>query len=158
MRRSDREITDFSDIAEIVRQCDVCRIGLFDGEYPYIVPMNFGCEVQNGQLTLYFHSAAKGRKHELIAHSNKACFELDQGHQLVMPGGPETCSMAYESVMGHGLIEYIDEPAQKRHALQLLMEKYHPGQRFEFDERVVSITRIFKLTALQLSGKRRTLD
>lgn len=47
MRRKDREITDFHELIEIMKKCDVCRIALKDEDgYPYIVPLNFGLEVQ----------------------------------------------------------------------------------------------------------------
>ena len=46
MRRKDREIKDFNEIIEIIRKCDVCRIALHDGDFPYIVPLNFGLDVQ----------------------------------------------------------------------------------------------------------------
>lgn len=47
MRRRDREITDKQEILEVMRKCDVCRIALHDGDYPYIVPLNFGLQVEN---------------------------------------------------------------------------------------------------------------
>ena len=38
MRREDREITDFNEIINIIKKCDVCRIALNDKDFPYIVP------------------------------------------------------------------------------------------------------------------------
>ena len=52
MRRRDREITDKQDILEVMRKCDVCRIALHDGDYPYIVPLNFGLQVENDMPVL----------------------------------------------------------------------------------------------------------
>ena len=49
MRRKDREITDFDEIMKIIDKCDTCRLALFDDEFPYIVPLNFGTDVQDGQ-------------------------------------------------------------------------------------------------------------
>ena len=49
MRRSDREIKDFGKIVEIIKKCDVCRIAMNDGDFPYIVPLNFGTEVKDGR-------------------------------------------------------------------------------------------------------------
>ena len=46
MRRKDREITDKQDILEVMRKCDVCRIALHNGDYPYVVPLNFGLQVE----------------------------------------------------------------------------------------------------------------
>ena len=44
MRRKDREVTDLSQLEEIIRQCDCIHLGLLDGDSPYVVPMNFGYE------------------------------------------------------------------------------------------------------------------
>ena len=66
MRRKDREVTDFQTMVDIMSRCRVCRLALNDGEVPYLLPVNFGMEVQGGTVTLYFHGAAEGRKYELM--------------------------------------------------------------------------------------------
>ena len=71
MRRKDREITDFDEMMKIIAKCDTCRLALFDDEFPYIVPLNFGTNVEEGQLYLYFHSAKEGTKLDLIRKNNK---------------------------------------------------------------------------------------
>ena len=58
MRRKEREIIDFEKMVHFPDRCDCCRLGLTDGETPYIVPLNFGRIIENGLLTLYFHCAA----------------------------------------------------------------------------------------------------
>ena len=57
MRRYDREITDKNEILEIMSRCDVCRLAFNDGDYPYILPLNFGIGEKEGKIVLYFHSA-----------------------------------------------------------------------------------------------------
>lgn len=57
MRRTDREIKEFNEIIEVIKKCDVCRLALHDEEYPYIVPLNFGMQLENGKVVLYFHGA-----------------------------------------------------------------------------------------------------
>ena len=37
MRRKDREVTDFDEIVKIIDECEVLRLGLVDGDYPYIM-------------------------------------------------------------------------------------------------------------------------
>lgn len=66
MRRKDREITDFNEIMNIINKCDVCRLALFDEDYPYIVPLNFGVDKEDDQLYLYFHCANQGKKLDLL--------------------------------------------------------------------------------------------
>ena len=67
MRRSDREITDFQELITVMRGCDVCRLALHDEPYPYILPLNFGLEVDGETVRLYFHGANTGTKYDLIA-------------------------------------------------------------------------------------------
>lgn len=61
MRRSDREITDFQELITVMRGCDVCRLALHDEPYPYILPLNFGLEVDGETVRLYFHGATPAR-------------------------------------------------------------------------------------------------
>lgn len=39
MRRKDREISDFNEIIEIIKQCDVCRIALNDEDFKFNTDM-----------------------------------------------------------------------------------------------------------------------
>lgn len=154
MRRADREITDFQELLAVMEKCDVCRIALNAREAPYIVPLNFGMEVVNGnQVVLYFHSALEGTKLDLIAADNRASFEMDCGHELVMDEEKRNCAMAYESVIGSGLIEMAPE-GEKLRALQLLMAHYRQ-EAFPINEAVTPRTAVFKLTVGQMTGKRR---
>lgn len=70
MRKSDREITDFQELITVMRGCDVCRLALHDEPYPYILPLNFGLEVDGETVRLYFHGANTGTK--LRPHCQKS--------------------------------------------------------------------------------------
>ncbi|MBD5512282.1 MAG: hypothetical protein HDR08_13715 [Lachnospiraceae bacterium] len=50
MRRSDREVKEFEDIAAIMKKCDVCRVALNNDGYPYILPFNFGICIKEGKI------------------------------------------------------------------------------------------------------------
>ena len=78
MRRKDREVTGFSEIMKIVEQCEIVRLGLSDGDYPYIVPMNFAYEVKGEQLYLYVHGAMAGKRYELLTQNPVCSFEMDK--------------------------------------------------------------------------------
>ena len=45
MRRHDREVKNLEGIREILDVCKVCRLGMYDGGEVYIVPMNYGYEL-----------------------------------------------------------------------------------------------------------------
>ena len=72
MRRSDREITDFQELITVMRGCDVCRLALHDEPYPYILPLNFGLEVDGETVRLYFHGASTGTKYDLKIRSSRS--------------------------------------------------------------------------------------
>ncbi len=153
MRRSDREIKDWNEIIRVMETCEVCRLALHDEEYPYLLPLNFGMQIENGKIALYFHGANEGRKYELIAKDNRAAFEMDCSHGLVTDAETGHCTMVYESVIGHGRIEILPE-AEKYPALCLLMAHYHKGD-FAFSEAAIPRTTVMKLTVEHVTGKTR---
>ena len=58
-------------------RCDTIRLGLNNGEYPYVVPVSFGFEVSEGRIVIYIHGARDGLKRQLIAANGKVCVEAD---------------------------------------------------------------------------------
>ncbi len=152
MRREERKIKDLSEIIEVIEKCDVCRLALNDGGYPYIVPLNFGVKAEGEKITLYFHGAGEGKKLELIKQDNRAGFEMDCSHKLVAGDGGCNCTMKYESVIGRGRIEMVSGD-EKYEALGALMRQYHEDG-FSFPEEAVHATTVMKLTVEEISGKR----
>ncbi len=153
MRRSDREITDMEEIIEIVKKCDVCRLALFDSEYPYIVPLNFGYTVKEDKIELFFHGAGVGKKINLIKQNNHVFFEMDCSHKLIIDEKACKYTMEYESVMGKGIIEIVSSE-EKRDALIKIMKHYSQANEFDFDEEAIDFVTVFKLSVNQITGKR----
>lgn len=48
MRRKDREITDIDKIETIITSARYMHLGMFDGEFPYIVPLHYGYQMEKG--------------------------------------------------------------------------------------------------------------
>lgn len=153
MRRKDREVPDYGKMLSIVNACDCCRIGLVDEEEAYIVPMNFGYEEKDGKLILYFHGANEGRKIDLIKKQNMVSFEMDTKHELVE--GKTACaySYLYQSVMGKGKVELVQDSAEKAHGLEVVMAHYSKGSDWEFPEKMLSNMAVIKLTVEEWSCK-----
>ena len=154
MRRKDREISDFDEMIEVIKKCDVCRIAMQGEEYPYMVPLNFGMEVEDSQVTLYFDGAMEGRKYELLARNSKVCFEMDCGHMLYTDMEQGNCTMCYESIIGFGVVEEVPEE-EKTAALDILMEHYPVPAGFRYNEAAVPKTRLLRLRVERMTGKRR---
>ena len=82
MRRKEREVTQPAEIAEIMSRCEVLHLALNDENVPYILPVNFGMEPDG--MTLYVHGAMAGTKYAVISRDNRASFEMDCNHGLVL--------------------------------------------------------------------------
>lgn len=151
MRRADREVTEFEDIIDIIKKCDVCRIALNNENYPYILPLNFGMAVKDKRIELYFHGAMDGTKYDLIQKDNRVSFEMDCEHRLVTDEKSGSCTMEYRSVIGQGHIEILSDE-EKYEALCILMKHYHK-EEFPFNKAVMSRTKVFKLVVENMTGK-----
>ena len=150
MRRSDREVTDASQITQIMSRCQVVRLAMNTPAAPYILPVNFGMEPDG--MTLYIHGAVSGTKYDLIASDNRVGFEMDCVHGLVLDDWDHSCAMDYESVVGWGIVDELTEESQKRHALSRLMSHYH-AEEFPFDDRPLPRTRILRLRVQERTAK-----
>lgn len=154
MRRKDREITDFDEMIKIMKTCDSCVLGLKDEDgYPYLVPLNFGLDVQGNQVYLYFHCANRGTKLDLIAKDNRATFEMDCDHNFILYEERMSCTMGFASVIGHGNIEIVSDE-DKFEALKILMRQYH-AEDFKFNTDMIKVTTVLRLKVTDMIGKRR---
>lgn len=154
MRRKDRQVTNMDEIVSIIGKCEVCRLGLVDGGKPYVVPMNFGFEVQGTSLTLYFHCAKEGRKIDILRADPSVCFEMDCGHALVE--GTNACNYGYryESVIGNGKAEIVEEYDEKVRSLNKIMEKYAGTGDFSFSPNETASVTIIKIQTDDYTAKR----
>ena len=152
MRRRDREVTDSGEITEIMSRCEVLRLALTTPTVPYILPVNFGMEPDG--MTLYIHGAREGTKYGLIAADNRASFEMDCCHGLVLDETDHSCTVDYESVIGWGILEELTDDNEKRHALRCLMGHYHAGD-FPVDMAPLGRTLVLRLRVQERTAKRR---
>ena len=70
MHRNDKEIKDVAAIEGVLRAAKVCRLGLCDGDRPYVVALCFGYDGD----ALYFHSAGQGKKLDILRKNNNPGF------------------------------------------------------------------------------------
>ena len=153
MRRNDREVIDENKIDLIINNCDCCRLGFVKNNEAYILPLNFGFENENGKRLFYFHSATEGKKINLIETQPLVSFELDCAHSL--NSGDVACSYSYrfQSVMGHGNINFVDDLEAKKNALVKIMEHYTSKSDWNFPDDMLKSVCVFCLEVTELSCK-----
>lgn len=153
MRRADREVTDFETILGIIDECSVLRIGLADGEFPYIVPLNFAYTVSGKQIEFYVHGAMAGRKYELMKKNKKCSFEMDLPLAMDCMAEKKNVMMRYKCVMGTADITFL-EGEEKLNAMDhVIMNRYEQTRNFDYNRKAVAVTAVAKLTVIDLSAK-----
>ena len=157
MRRKEKEITDFQEMASILDAALSCRIGLVDGNLPYVIPMNFGWEGLKDnegkpQAVIFIHSSPTGRKLPLLSAGKMVCFQTDTA--LAVQKSDSACSwgMHYKSLIGWGIPEKKNDPSEKVRILNRIMQKYG-GSESVYSEKQIENTEIFSIPLDLLTGK-----
>lgn len=149
MRRKEREITDRDELLAVLERCFTCRVALFDGDYPYIVPMNYGVKAETDGVCLYFHGASEGKKMDLLRQNPKVGFEVDR-HEPYEAG---SLTSKYESVVGVGELSVVTDAEEKDTAIRIITEHYEIAFTQDFAACMPQTT-ILKLTVKSMTGKR----
>ncbi len=149
MRREDKEIRDKKEIESIIEKATVCRVAFSENDVPYIVPLNFGYKDD----CLYFHSAADGKKIDIIKQNNQVCFEVDIDQEVVKSETPCNWEMKYRSVIGFGKASFVDHLEEKRRALNIIMEHYSVDS-YEYPEDAINNVAIVKVEIESMTAKK----
>lgn len=149
MRRA-KQALDAEAVREILRRGSSGVLALSgDDGYPYAVPLSY---VYDGEK-LYFHCAKEGHKLDLIRRNPKASFCVIDQDKVV----PEEYTTYYRSVIAFGRIRALDDPAEKRAAIEILALKYAPEDTAErreaFIEREWAPLHMLEMRLEHVTGK-----
>lgn len=156
MRREDREVKDIDQLEAIIRQCVVCHVAFHGGDYPYLIPLNFGYTRIGGAFTLYFHGAKEGEKYHWLQKDARVSFQMECNLRLHTKNNGCSFTMAYESVAGNGLMAIVDD-MDKHTALEAIMRQYAPDQTFSFSAAALDIITLLRIDVHTMTGKRLTV-
>lgn len=149
MRRKEKKINDPELLSQIIRKGVICRLGINDGEKPYIVPVNYGYD---GKF-IYFHSAVEGKKIDLIKQNNLVCFEIESDLELVK--GEKACNwtMNFCSIIGYGRIDFLESESDKINGLNTIMAQYAGSKEWEYNQKAIFKTAVLRISIEEISGK-----
>jgi len=148
MRRRDRAITDPQILEAIIRQCQVCRVGMCRGDQPYVVPLNFGYENRR----IYCHSARTGFKLDILANNPRVCVLFDLDHKLLSTPSPDGWTMHYRSVMAYGKAELVSSPEEKQGAFDIIF-RHLAGRTYPLTEQMLKGVSIIRIEIELMTGK-----
>jgi nitroimidazol reductase NimA-like FMN-containing flavoprotein (pyridoxamine 5'-phosphate oxidase superfamily) len=156
LTKRERQVTDKAQILHILDTAKVLNLGLSVNDEPYVVPMNYGYVMEDGKLTLYLHSAVKGKKLDMIQANPRVFFSMDCDR---MPfEGRVACQygLVYSSIMGSGTATLVDDVEEKKRAMSILM-KTQTGGDFTFEDRLVTIVTVIRIDVAEYTAKHRPL-
>ena len=153
MRRQDRRITEPAMICAVLDKCRTLHLGLVEDGRVYIVPLNYGWTEENGRYILYAHSAAEGRKIDLIRGGADVGFEMEAGVEYFDADTACGWGNRYESIIGEGRATLLETPEEKRQALAAIMAHYSARRDYTFEDAMVDLVQVIKIDVTALSCK-----
>jgi len=156
MTKRELQVTDLNEIKAILDKARVLRLGLAVNDEPYVVPMNYGYTMQDGKLTLYLHSALRGKKLDMLRANPRVFFELDCDLKPFDGVKPCQYGLSYYSVMGRGNAVLVEDVEEKMRAMSVLM-KTQTGKDFSFNEQLVSIVAVVRIDVAEYTAKHRPI-
>lgn len=148
MRRKEKAVTDPKAIEAIIHGAMVCRMAMCDQSEPYVVPLCFGYR----EGVFFFHSAAKGRKLDILNVNPHVCIELESDITLQPGATPCKWGMGFNSVIAFGTARRITDPADKRDALDTIMNHYGSGP-WTYSAKVLDATVVIRVDVDHMTAK-----
>ncbi len=147
MRRFKQKLND-DECLDILDRNTSCVLALSESQgYPYAIPLSYAREGSS----VFFHSALEGQKLDYINANPKASLCVIDEDLIV----PSEYTTYFRSVIAYGSIARI-EGARKRHALEVLAEKYSPdfpeGRAQEINA-LIDRTCMLEFTIERMTGK-----
>lgn len=153
MRKSEREITDRTELVRILKSGKYAVISMCRNNEPYIVTLSYGYD--ESRNSLYFHSAKTGLKIDFIGENPRVCATVieDGGY---MPG---ECEHRYASVVFWGDMRVVDGPEEKKHALVTMIDQLEEAPepvkaRLLKNDAVYGNVGILRLDISEITGKK----
>lgn len=119
-----------------------------DGGYPYAVPLSYALDGER----LFFHCAREGHKIDGIQQNDRVSFCVIARDEV----NPQKFSTRYRSAIVFGRARILDSEAERRYALERLVEKYSPAFSDEGQkeiERSLEYVCIIELKIEHITGK-----
>ncbi len=149
MRRKDREITEYSEIEDILKTGKVMRIALVDGEMPYLVPVFYAFDGKS----IYFHSAKAGSKVEIMKHNNNICFEISIDQGVIESDLACDFEARHRTVIGFGKAVFVESDQEKVEALDRIVGRF-TKRGFKYPLANFHATLVVRIDIVSVRGKK----
>ncbi|AMU14254.1 MULTISPECIES: pyridoxamine 5'-phosphate oxidase family protein [Burkholderia] len=136
----------------IVDDAYVCHIAFGDGQNTHCIPT---AHWRRGDA-LYIHGSNGSRTIKALSAGAQACVAMTLLDGLVLARSAFNHSMNYRSAVIYGQFDVIDSSAEKRAALDALMDKIAPGRKHEArpgNSKELDATRVLRISMAEAAVK-----
>ena len=151
-RMHERGSYDKEAVFAILDAALLCHVAyVLDGQ-PFCTPTLFWREDE----TLYWHGSSASRMLRHLKGGTPACLTVSHLDGLVLARSGFHHSANYRSAMCFGTARFIEDDAEKRHALEHVVDRFYPGRTATLrpiDSQEFKATTVIKMTIDEASVK-----
>ncbi len=154
-RRADRGRYDRTAVEAILDEGFVCHLGFSVDGATWVVPTIYG---RAGDL-VYLHGAPANHALRALGQGTPACMTVTLVDGLVLARSAFHHSVNYRSVMVFGVAATVVDPAERRHALEVIVEHAVPGRGADTrppTDKELRSTAVVRLPITEASAKMRS--
>jgi nitroimidazol reductase NimA-like FMN-containing flavoprotein (pyridoxamine 5'-phosphate oxidase superfamily) len=123
-RRHDRGFYDHATVHRLLDAAALCHVSyVIDGQ-PYCTPTLFWRE----ETRLYWHGSSASRMLRNLSEGEPACLTVTHLDSLVLARCGFNHSADYRSVLCFGQARLVADPAEKRRALVMMVDRFFPDR------------------------------
>ena len=152
LRRKEKAIKTKDEMIAILESVEYVTVAMCLDNEPYLVTLSHGYD--RDRNCLYFHCAQEGKKVDIMRQSIVVWGQalLDKGY---VQGA---CDHLFATAQFRGKVAFVDELAEKRHALEVMIEglEGEPGRvkATQLTEETIKGVRIGRIDIDYMSGKK----
>ena len=154
-RHAERGTTERAVVDAILDEGLVAHVGFVVDGQPYVIPMGYARDRDR----ILLHGSVKSRLMAALAAGVPACVTVTHLDGVVMARSTFHSSMNYRSAVVFGTARAIEDPAEKRRALDLLTEHLIPGRGADArgpDDGELAATQVVELSIEEATAKVRS--
>lgn len=158
VRRADRAVEDEAWIRALLHRAPMGTLAtVFDGQ-PFLNSNLYAYD--ESAHAIYLHTARTGRTRANLEQAAPVCFSVSEMGRLLPADEALEFSVEYTGVVVFGVGCVVEDQAEARHGLQLLLDKYaphlRPGEHYRpITDDELKRTSVFRIQIEQWSGKQK---
>jgi uncharacterized protein len=154
-RKSDRAQYDHETVHRLLDAAALAHVSYIVEGWPVCTPTLFWREGSR----LYWHGSNSSRMLKRLSDGERACLTVTHFDSLVLARCGFNHSADYRSVMAFGHAHLVDDPAAKRQALRMMVDRLFPNRTAELrqsTEQEINATTVLAMDIERASAKIRS--